>query len=134
MRKIVSTEKKVRNVRETKRSVSILWGMYETCITIFLEIRATSTSNLAGGYHAGETVPMAVIAMNRTAGALHPGCRRLASAGEGAGAGGGRKDGDRRVACRQVVLDACRLCEAYIFPVRDEERKLVFHSGHRIYK
>jgi hypothetical protein len=60
--------------------------MYETCITIFLEIRANSATNLAGGYHPGETVPMAVIAMNRTTGALHPGCRHLVSAG-----GGGRR-------------------------------------------
>ena len=48
--------------------------MYETCITAFQEIRARSATNLAGGYHAGVTVPMAVISGEiRTTGALHPG-------------------------------------------------------------
>jgi len=35
--------------------------MYETCINALPEIRANGATNLAGGYHAGMTDPMAVI-------------------------------------------------------------------------
>ena len=65
--------------------------MYETCITAFQEIRARSATNLAGGYHAGMTVSMAVISEeSRTTGALHPGPLDVDASlqqGEEAGAG-----------------------------------------------
>jgi hypothetical protein len=70
-------EKAGTGTHERAKIGEILWDIYETyetCINAFQEIKAISASNLAGGYHAGETVPMAVISrVNRTTRAIHPG-------------------------------------------------------------
>jgi hypothetical protein len=67
-------EKAGTGTHERAKIGEILWDIYETCINAFQEIKAISASNLAGGYHAGVTVPMAVISrVNRTTRAIHPG-------------------------------------------------------------